>query len=134
MPWERSRSTMARSADWDMARPRAAARVAASRTAVRAASSSALKARALAITALRLSMPPTSVKWREKSQAAVSTPVCAEVSIAVMMPVAKACGTSACCTTTGLAPRISASRVSGVVWARKRLPRRSSSRLSSERV
>ena len=53
----------------------------------------------------------------------MSTPVWAEVTMAVAMPVAKACATSACCTCTGLAPTRPAKRVVMALKVRKRLPR-----------
>ena len=52
----------------------------------------------------------------------MSTPVCALVTIAVAMPVAKAWASSACCTSTGLAWISAANWLVIGLKVRKRLP------------
>ena len=54
-----------------------------------------------------------------------------EESLQWIRPVAKACGTSAACTVTGVAPSSSAMREMMGDWARKRTPRRSSTKVHS---
>jgi hypothetical protein len=61
----------------------------------------------------------------------VSTPVAGEVIIAWITPVEKACGTSDCCTVTGIAPISSASRPVTGLKARNLTPLKSAVDLTS---